>query len=190
MEIEIFNSLYKTNESSIENSHIDNSIYLKSEDIISYISYYFNKLIEQNKKIKYDKKIIKTDIFYSKRIPNLTIQQYLIRIKKYSNIEDYTLIYAFIYIIKFIKKNYYIILLNNIYRILLASCTISIKFLEDSNYKNSYISKIGGLNLDDMNAIEYNFYIGINFNLKVSENELKEIEDELIFHKKSILNYI
>ena len=190
MEIEIFNSLYKTNESSIENSHIDNSIYLKSEDIISYISYYFNKLIEQNKKIKYDKKIIKNDIFYSKRIPNLTIQQYLIRIKKYSNIEDYTLIYAFIYIIKFIKKNYYIILLNNIYRILLASCTISIKFLEDSNYKNSYISKIGGLNLDDMNAIEYNFYIGINFNLKVSENELKEIEDELIFHKKNILNSI
>ena len=185
MEIENFNSLYETNESSIENSLIDISIYLKTEDIISYISYYFYKLIDQNKKSKYDKKIIKNDIFYSKRIPNLTIQEYLIRIKKYSNIEDYTLIYAFIYIIKFIKKNYYIILLNNIYRILLASCTISIKFLEDSNYKNSYISKIGGLNLAEINAIEYTFYIGLNFNLKVSENELKEIEEELIFYKKT-----
>ncbi len=186
MEIEIFNSLYKTNESSIENSHIDNSIYLKSEDIISYISYYFNKLIEQNKKIKYDKKIIKTDIFYSKRIPNLTIQQYLIRIKKYSNIEDYTLIYAFIYIIKFIKKNYYIILLNNIYRILLASCTVSIKFLEDSNYKNSYMAKIGGLTLENMNKIEYFFYAKLNFDLSLNENDFKEIEEQFLILKEQI----
>ncbi len=36
-----------------------------------------------------------------------------------------------------------------------------------------------------MNAIEYTFYIGLNFNLKVSENELKEIEEELIFYKKT-----
>lgn len=185
MEIEIINSLNETNESSIENSLFDSSVYIKTEDIISYISYYFNKLIEFNKNNKYDKNIIKNDIFYSKRIPNLTIEQYLIRIKKYSNIEDYTLIHAFIYIKKFIKKNYYIILINNIYRILLASCTISIKFLEDSNYKNSYISKIGGLNLEDMNAIEYYFYIGLNFNLKVTENELKKIEEELMFHKKN-----
>ena len=36
-----------------------------------------------------------------------------------------------------------------------------------------------------MNAIEYYFYIGLNFNLKVTENELKKIEEELMFHKKN-----
>ena len=39
MEIEIINSLNETNESSIENSLFDSSVYIKTEDIISYISY-------------------------------------------------------------------------------------------------------------------------------------------------------
>jgi len=182
MEIESLNSLHETNDSSIEISFLDNFC-LKTEDIISYISDYFNKMIEQNKNKKHDKKFNKNDIFYAKSIPNLSLDQYLFRIKKYSDIEDFTLISAFIFIKRFIEKNKYLILKNNIFKIILASCSISIKFIEDLNYKNSYIAKIGGISLKDMNAIEYNFYILINFDLHLNENDFKDIEVQFLLHK-------
>ena len=185
MELEISNSSNETNDSLEEFSK--NFFYLKTEDIISYISEYLYKIIDENKNKKPDKQARKNDIFYSKIIPNLTIQEYIIRIRKYTDIEDLTLICVFIYIKKFIEKNNYIILINNIYRILLAACTIGIKFHEDSNYKNLYIAKIGGMNLKSMNKIEYNFYVLLNFDLNINEEDFKKIEDELEIEKKRII---
>ena len=186
MEYESSNSLYETNDSSIESSIMESFICLKTEDLISYISDYCNKLIEQNKKIKINSKLKKNDVFYSKSIPDLGVNEFLNRIKKYSDIEDITLISAFIYIKKFIEKNNYIILKNNIHRILIASCTIAIKFLEDSNYKNSYMAKIGGLSLENMNKIEYFFYTKLNFDLSLNENDFKEIEEQFLILKEQI----
>ena len=59
MEYESSNSLYETNDSSSESSIMESFICLKTEDLISYISYYCNKLIEQNKKIKINSKLKK-----------------------------------------------------------------------------------------------------------------------------------
>lgn len=190
MELEISNCSNETIDSLEEFFSLNNIFYLKTEDIISYISEYLNKIIEKNKNKKLDKQTRKNDVFYSKKIPNLTIKEYIIRIRKYSDIEDLTLICVFIYIKKFIEKNNYIILINNIYSILLAACTIAIKFHEDSNYKNSYIANIGGLDLKTMNKIEYYFYVLLRFDLNINEEDFKKIENELqIENKKFIKKY-
>ena len=76
MEYESSNSLYETNDSSIESSIMESFICLKTEDLISYISDYCNKLIEQNKKIKINSKLKKNDVFYSKSIPDLKINEF------------------------------------------------------------------------------------------------------------------
>ena len=76
MEYESSNSLYETNDSSSESSIMESFICLKTEDLISYISYYCNKLIEQNKKIKINSKLKKNDVFYSKSIPDLKINEF------------------------------------------------------------------------------------------------------------------
>lgn len=76
MEYESSNSLYETNDSSSESSIMESFICLKTEDLISYISDYCNKLIEQNKKIKINSKLKKNDVFYSKSIPDLKINEF------------------------------------------------------------------------------------------------------------------
>ena len=186
MELEISNCSNETND-VLEECSLNNFFYIKTENIISYISDFINTLIEQNKNKKPDKQTRKNDVFYSKKIPNLTIKEYLVRIRKYSDIEDLTLICVFIYIKKFIERNNYIILINNIYRIILAACTIAIKFHEDSNYKNLYIAKIGGLDLLTMNKIEYYFYVLLNFDLIINEEDFKKIENELLIENKKII---
>ena len=88
MELEISNCSNETIDSLEEFFSLNNIFYLKTEDIISYISEYLNKIIEKNKNKKLDKQTRKNDVFYSKKIPNLTIKEYIIRIRKYSDIED------------------------------------------------------------------------------------------------------
>lgn len=171
---------YSTTIDSInENFIIDDFQTLSKEHIITYISLYFSKIIKSNhKKISNYKK--ENDDFYSRKIPLLTIENFLYRIMKYSQMEKSTLIIAFIYILHLIEKENYFICKNNIYRIILASCLIASKFNEENQYKNSYFGKIGGLNLNDINYLEYTFISKINFEIFVSENEFYFIIDKII----------
>ena len=43
------------------------------------------------------------------------------------------------------------------------------------------------MNLKSMNKIEYNFYVLLNFDLNINEEDFKKIEDELEIEKKRII---
>ena len=174
-------SICETNDISTETNCYEIIPNLTIEDIIIYISSYFKHMIKYNK--NHNIKAI-CDVFYSKKIPNLSIEDFLKRIIKYTNIEKATLISSFIYINKFINNEKYIVGLNNIFRLIIASCTISIKFHEDSNFTNSYCGKIGGLSLKEINLIEYNFYSKINFEMFIDENIYTLVVENIYYHRE------
>ena len=174
-----------TIESITENLIFEDIQSLNMEDIIFYISNYFIKMIKLNRQNKIKKKEKENDDFYSNKIPVLTIEKYLKRIIKYTNFEKSTLILSFIYILHIIEKYNYFISKNNIYRIILASCLIASKFNEEINYKNSHFAKIGGLNLNEINFLEYSFLSKINFELYVNEGEFYFIIDKIIKNNKN-----
>ena len=180
---------YSYNSTSTESIN-ENLIYedfqnLKTQEIISYISLYFNNLINQNYKNKNKKKERQNDDFYSRKIPLLTIEKYLNRIIKYTQIEKSTLIISFIYILHIIEKGKYIICKNNIYRLILSSCLIAFKFNEEKNYfKNSYFGKIGGINLNEINFLEYSILSKINYQLYIDENEFYFLVEQIIKNEK------
>ena len=86
-----------SSEDLIEKNHKKDSIILLINNIIL-------QLIKQNESKKNYNSIIKNqknNIFSYKKIPNLSVLDYLIRIQKYSKIEENTLICSLIYIDRF-----------------------------------------------------------------------------------------
>jgi hypothetical protein len=109
-------------------------------------------------------------IFYCNDIPPISLNDYLIRIQKYTNIELSTLICALIYVDRFTSIGNIKIDFNNIHKILFAAVLLSIKYNEDLVYTNEYYSLIAGIPLKEMNQIEYEFLNQINFNLFINED--------------------
>ena len=173
------------NESSNSGFNTDNSICSKetintstsfekdapvSENIKDYILKSISKNLKeiineniQNNQIKY----IKNDLFFFSHVPEITLDDYLYRIYKNTKMNISSLIISIIYIDRFIQFNRYILGMNNIHKILLSSCLLSIKFNEDINYDAKYYSKVVGLPVYDLNNLEFYFYVKLQFKLFV-----------------------
>lgn len=180
------------NESLSSNNTIDNSIASKETEInssyesqtsktidlnnqiINSISLSLNKIIQGNKaKNKY----VKQDIFYLSFIPPISLNEYIKSLMKYTNMDISTLIISIIYIDKFCDKNDYYLTQNNIFRILLSVCILSLKFNEDItvNYKN--YSEIAAVSVEDLKNLEFYMYLKLHFSLKVEYDLYKSYYD-------------
>ena len=130
-----------------------------------------NKNIAINKRIK---------IFMLKKIPSISIKDYLLRLSKYSKISASTLIFILIYIDRLCQKYKFKINYFNIYKFILISMVIAIKFNEDEFYSSEFYAKLGGISKTEMNFMEYEFLSLINFNLFVREELFFKYHDLLI----------
>lgn len=168
---------------SVSSNTTDNSIYSKETMasihqegltrrkkslITSAIDSNLTDLISENlRNIK--SRYIKRDIFYVTNLPRISIVDYLNRILKYSEISISSLILAVIYIDKMCEQQRYVLSQHNIHRLILSSCVISTKFNEDKTFNNSYFAKIGGVSGKEMNQLEYEFYVLLDFKLMVDK---------------------
>ena len=148
---------------------------LSNEQVISYISNDIVNILIKNR----DKTIINLndikDPLYSNKVPMIKIEDYFIRLVTYSKMEISTLILTFIYIKRFINKEKFIIAFNNIFRLIISCSILAIKFNEKRTFKNTYYAKIAGLDVEDLNNLEYNVFSRLDFNLRVLDNEFYEL---------------
>ena len=165
----ILNSPKTNNSNETIKYNRENSISEINLKIISSIASNLEDIINDNYNMYYHL-ISKKDNFSSIYLPCISIEDYLKRIFYYCKINISTLILAIVYIDNFCQLNGYILTLNNIYRIIMASCLLSIKFNEDICYANSFYAKVGSYSVELLNNLEYEFYIKINFNLLVKES--------------------
>lgn len=176
---------------STSNSFTQAKEEIKTEDIISYISFILSNEIEKNKKLH--KKILcgKNEVLFSRKIPKLSIEKFLVRIVKYTEIENMTLLLAFNYIQKLIEKENFILCINNVYNLLLGTAVLAIKILEDIKYDNSEYCRIGGLSLKVFNLIEYDIVNKLNFELNASKEDLEKIISQInnIYLSKNSRNF-
>ncbi len=151
-------------------------------NLINSISNTLMTILEENKKIDNYKEIIKNQskmIFSAKSIPNISINDYLIRIQTYSEIERSTLILSLIMIDNTCKKSGLILTHYNIHRILFSAIVISIKYNEDNYYDNKFYSEIGGIKLKELKSMEYSFLELNDFNVFVNYNEFEKYKNFL-----------
>ena len=119
-----------------------------------------DKNVASNKKIKY---------FMLKKIPSISIKDFLFRLTKYSKICESTLAMILIYIDRMCHKYNFTITYYNIYKLMLAAMVVAIKYNEDEFYTLDFYGKLGGISKFEMNILEYEFACMINFKLFITE---------------------
>ena len=107
--------------------------------------------------------------FISKKIPNVSIRNYLERLSKYSKIENNTLLLVLIYIDRICELNKIRLNYFNIHKLILGGLLIAIKYNEDDYFSNIFYSKVGGVSKKEIDNLEYEFLTLIDFNLYVSD---------------------
>ncbi len=56
---------------------------------------------------------------------------------------------------------------------------LAIKYNEDDYYSNKYYAKVGGINLDEINDLEYNFLILLNFDVFIDEDTYEKYKEQM-----------
>ena len=136
-----------------------NKLELKISEILTEIS-------NQNSNVEYNP----DDPFSSKYPPNVTLQYFFGRIKKYSQIEKSTLIIILIYADRMCTTSGIILNPHNIHRIILGCLLLAIKYNEDLYFTNEQYAKVGGVSIKEINQLEYFSIEFLNFNLFISED--------------------
>ena len=168
----------------------DESPKLQNKSLIKAISQTLESILENNKQLPNFKEILKSQakmVFSANLIPNISIEDYLIRIQMYSNIEKSTLIISLILIDRLCQISNLTLTYHNIHRIIFSAILISIKYNEDTYYDNKYYAEIAGVTLKELKILEYSFLSMVHFKLFIQEelyDKYIQYLDNIDFDKK------
>lgn len=161
--------LIKESETSFEKQTVENNDTLKTH-IIDSIALCLEELIKDKRKTAHD-------IFYLSLIPQISLNEYIKNLIKLTNMNISTLIIAIIYIDRFCYLNNYILTINNIYRILISTCLLSLKFNQDEKITNKKYSEIVHVSIKDLKILEFQMYLKLQFSLVVEIKLYKKYFD-------------
>ena len=150
--------------------------------LIKSISKTLVTILENNKKKSNYKEIVKKQgkmPFSANLIPGISIEDYLLRIQTYANIEKSTLIICLIFIDKLCHTADVTLTHYNIHRILFTAVLLSIKYNEDSFFDNQYYSEIAGVKIKELKLLEYTFISMVDFKLFVSDEIYEKYKNYL-----------
>ncbi len=153
--------------------------FINEEEIVLFISSKFNLIIAYNKENKKRQKRSKHEYIYTSLIPIISIEGFLKLIIKYTEIEHNTLIVSYLYIIKLMNKENFVLEKHNIYILLLASCVLAKKVFEDLIIDNSYYCQIGLFTLKELNLAEYSLFSRLDYNVNCTMEEVEEIYNQI-----------
>jgi len=131
------------------------------------ISYILGKLVSKNEESKGNNC---TSAFDVKTPPDITISHYLKRIVKYTPCTKECYFVALVFLDRIIENNRFVVNSLNVHRILITSIMIAAKLLDDDHFGNLYFSKVGGLEVKELNALEVKFLELLHYNLSVSDD--------------------
>ena len=151
--------------------------------IISSISLSLNDIINENKKTNSNSNYVNKDIFYLSFIPRISLEDYIRRLMKYSKMDISTLIISIIYIDYFCDKNKYCLTPNNIFRIVLSACLLSLKFNEDITVNYKTYAEIAAVPVEDLRNLEFYMYLKLHFSLNVKYELYKSYYDYFANYK-------
>ena len=122
--------------------------------------------------------------FFCKKHAQISINKYLKRFMKYSKPEPSTIIITLIYIDKICESSNLQLTILNIHRLLLACMVVALKYNEDDYYSNEYYAKVGGISLKELNQLEYNILILLDFNVFIDDALYENYENQIKDYQK------
>lgn len=143
--------------------------------------------------------------FHGKNIPSISLYSYLTRILKYCPVTNDVFISLLVYFDRIAKRanncektsedaimngddtsesneipQVFVMDSYNIHRLIISGITVASKFFSDVFYKNSRYAKVGGLPLEELNHLELQFLLLLDFQLMIQVEELEKYGDLLL----------
>ncbi|KAH3680336.1 hypothetical protein WICMUC_000403 [Wickerhamomyces mucosus] len=114
--------------------------------------------------------------FALKAPPKLTSTQYLDRINQYCEFSAAVYLSTIQYIYKLVV-DWTLMKLTplNVHRLIIAALRISCKVVEDINHRQTFIAKIGGVNVKDLQSLELSILFLLKFECQVGKESLKDV---------------
>ncbi|KAF7594295.1 hypothetical protein BBP40_009695 [Aspergillus hancockii] len=125
--------------------------------------------------------------FLSKRVPPITIKDYLLRLHRYCPMSTAVYLATSMYLARMVTVER-IISLNhkNMHRLVLAGLRVAMKTLEDLSYPHSRVAKVGGVTEHELSKLEISFCFLVDFELRVDAHMLidqaRVLEDSINPH--------
>lgn len=157
-----------------------------SNHVIEIVADILEEIVKDNEKNN-ENEINKSDsnesaiisVFTSNKTPQISIKKYLTRIMKYSKPETSTVIICLIYIDKICENSSLQLSIYNIHRIILSCMILALKYNEDDYYSNKYYAKVGGISLKELNELEYNIMVLLQFNFFIDDITYEKYQAQL-----------
>ncbi|KAJ8903166.1 hypothetical protein NDN08_004276 [Rhodosorus marinus] len=116
-----------------------------------------------------------SSMFYAREVSEMPLDDYLDRIFKHSTKSVSCGVAAVIYLRRAAKINPNLCMnAFNAHRLIMMALTAAVKFSEHVVCLNSFYAEVGGLCLEEFNALELEFLLAVDFQLIVSEKEYLE----------------
>ena len=135
--------------------------------LINLLSNIIGNTIE--KSVKYEQKLSQTELNKSFEEPKISITKYIRRLIKHANPEPSTLILAVIYFDRICNNGKINLCYSNVYKLILISLVLAIKYNEEYFESNEFYGKVGGLKIKNINKLEIHALKVLKFNLYVKE---------------------
>jgi len=113
--------------------------------------------------------------FHAIRPPEISIKDYLERIKRYFGCSNECFVLSLVYIDRIVKchENFTVSILN-VHRLLITSVMLAAKFFDDVYYSNCFYGRVGGVCTKEVNVLEAHFLSLLDFNLFVAPREYNQ----------------
>lgn len=138
--------------------------------------------------------------FHGTNVPGISLHAYLARILKYCPVTNEVFLSLLVYFDRIAKKannfktnskkkdddsvdqpeQLFVMDSYNIHRLIISGITVSSKFFSDIFYKNLRYAKVGGLPLEELNYLELQFLLLLDFKLMISVEDLQNYADLLL----------
>lgn len=136
--------------------------------------------------------------FHGTNVPGISLHAYLTRVLKYCPVTNEVFLSLLVYFDRIAKKannlrkkkkegedddeleQLFVMDSYNIHRLIILGITVSSKFFSDIFYKNLRYAKVGGLPLEELNYLELQFLLLLDFKLMISVEDLQNYGDLLL----------
>jgi hypothetical protein len=118
--------------------------------------------------------------FHSVKIPGVTVMDYYRRIAKYSQCSTEVFIFSLVFLRRYTKSTAALVTARNVHRLAIISVMVAAKLHDDIFFSNTYYAAIGGLPATELNDLELEFLVQIEFCTAVNVEEFAAVEKELV----------
>jgi len=149
--------------------------------MVPVLGYFLGMFVSNNDKST-SRMEIAGECFNAVAPPEISIEDYLFRIVKYTPCSKECFLLAMIYIDRLVQRTHFRLTSFNVHRILITGVMIASKLVDDNTQTNRYYSHVGGVAVQELNNLEIEFLCLLSYDLLSSSELFEQYQNQLEKH--------